>query len=326
MPAISVLALFLIFGQDVTRGIEAFREGRFADARLALEKAPEDATARAFLAMTKAAQKDCMDAAREFAANGDDKLARMSGIAAVECLSVTQRAGEAAILMTSVETRFPSDADVLYESAKLHRKAWDAAVLGLYHHAPASFRVNQISAEVFESEGKFGEAAAQYGKAIDKAPEALNLHYRLGRCLLLGNAGAENLAKARKQFDAELTLNPADAAAEYQVAQILAAQGKADDATKAFEAALVLKPDFAEAMIAVGRARLSDKQFAAAVPLLEKAVVLEPENEAAHYNLMLAYRDVGRGADAMEQKKALDQLQKPPEGEFTDFLKKIGEQ
>jgi hypothetical protein len=40
---------------------------------------------------------------------------------------------------------------------------------------------------------------------------------------------------------------------------------------------------------------------------------------------MLAYRDLGRGADALAQKKILDQLQKPPEGEFTEFLRKIGE-
>jgi len=228
--------------------------------------------------------------------------------------------------MASVETRFATDPEVLYESAKLHRKAWDAAVLGLYQKAPASFRVNQISAEVFESEGKYGEAAAQYEKAIGKAPEALNLHYRLGRCLLLENSSGENLAKAHAQFEAELKLNPYDAVAKYQVAQILAAQQKPDEARKAFEDALRLKPDFPEAMIAVGRSSLSDKQYAQAAQWFEKAVALQPDNEAAHYSLMLAYRDLGRSADAAEQKKILDKLQKPPDGEFTEFLKKIGEQ
>ena len=326
MPAISVLALLILFGQDVSRGIDAFREGRFEDARKDLEKAPPDnATARAFLAMTKAAQKDCGDAAREFQTNGDEQLARMSGIAAVECFTTTKQTGDASRLMAAVEARFPGDPDVLYESAKMHRKAWDRAVLGLYQRAPASFRVNQISAEVFESEGKYGEAAAQYEKAIEKAPEALNLHYRLGRCLLLANPSAENQAKARGQFESELKLNPRDAVATYQVAQILAAQQKPEEARKWFEEALLLKPDFAEAMIAVGRSRVSEKQYAQAAQLFEKAAALEPDNEAAHYNLMLAYRNLGRSADAMEQKKILDKLQKPPEGEFTEFLKKIGE-
>jgi tetratricopeptide (TPR) repeat protein len=327
MPGISVLVLLAVVAQ--TQGIDAFREGRLKDARVELEKSvaahPDDATARAFLAMTKAAQKDCADAVHAFQTQGDDQLARLAGIAAVECLSATDRAGGASSLISAVLARFPSDPDALYESAKIHRKAWDAAVLGLYQKAPASFRVNQISAEVFETEGKYGEAAAQYEKAIEKAPTALNLHYRLGRCLLLVSQSPENLEKARAQFEAELELNRADAVAKYQVAQILAAQQKPEEARKWFEEALALKPDFAEAMIAVGRLRASDKKYAEAAQLFERAAALQPDNEAAHYNLMLAYRDLGRNDDAMKQKKILDTLQKPPEGEFTEFLKKIGE-
>jgi len=325
MPGISALVFLMVVAQ--TQGIDAFREGRFQDARVELEKAvathPDDPTARAFLAMTKAAQKDCADAVHEFQTQGDGQLARLTGIAAVECLSATDRTGGASSIISAVLARFPSDPDALYESAKVHRKAWDDAVLGLYQKAPASFRVNQISAEVFETEGKYGEAAAQYEKAIEKAPTALNLHYRLGRCLLLASPG--NLEKARTHFEAELKLNPADAVAKFQVAQILMAQQKPEEAGKWFEQALALKPDFAEAMIAMGRLRATDKHYDEAARLFAHAAALQPENEAAHYNLMLAYRELGRNDDAMEQKKILDKLQKPPEGEFTEFLKKIGE-
>ena len=52
---------------------------------------------------------------------------------------------------------------------------------------------------------------------------------------------------------------------------------------------------------------------------------LQPENESAHYNLMLAYRNAGRTADALREKAEIDKLQRPPEGEFTEFLKKLGE-
>ena len=40
---------------------------------------------------------------------------------------------------------------------------------------------------------------------------------------------------------------------------------------------------------------------------------------------MLAYRNAGRLEDARREKAILDAIQKPPEGEFTDFLKKLGE-
>ena len=40
---------------------------------------------------------------------------------------------------------------------------------------------------------------------------------------------------------------------------------------------------------------------------------------------MLAYRNAGRTADAQREKAIIDKLTRPPEGEFTDFLKKLGE-
>jgi hypothetical protein len=40
---------------------------------------------------------------------------------------------------------------------------------------------------------------------------------------------------------------------------------------------------------------------------------------------MLAYRNAGRAADAQREKAEIDKLQRPPSGEFTEFLKKLGE-
>jgi len=54
-------------------------------------------------------------------------------------------------------------------------------------------------------------------------------------------------------------------------------------------------------------------------------VELQPLNESARYNLMLAYRNAGRGDDALREKAAIDKLRRPPQGEFTEFLKKLGE-
>jgi DNA-binding SARP family transcriptional activator len=54
-------------------------------------------------------------------------------------------------------------------------------------------------------------------------------------------------------------------------------------------------------------------------------VRLQPPNESAHYSLMLAYRNAGRPSDAAREQAELDKLQKSPQGEFTDFLKRLGE-
>ncbi len=120
-------------------------------------------------------------------------------------------------------------------------------------------------------------------------------------------------------------MNPSDAVAEYQVAQALAAGQRKPEAAAHFERAAELRPDFPEALIAVAKLRSDAKRYTDAIALLERAVKLQPRNETAHYNLMLAYRNAGRTADAQREKTELDKLQKPPDGEFTDFLKRLGD-
>jgi DNA-binding SARP family transcriptional activator len=94
---------------------------------------------------------------------------------------------------------------------------------------------------------------------------------------------------------------------------------------KRFEHAAEMNPDFAEALEAVAKARMNAKQYAEAIALLERVIRLQPENEPAHYNLMMAYRNSGRASDAAREQATLDKLRQAPEGEFTDFLKRLGE-
>ena len=78
-------------------------------------------------------------------------------------------------------------------------------------------------------------------------------------------------------------------------------------------------------LVALGRLRLDETKNDEAIGLLRRAVKLQPRNEAAHYSLMMAYRNAGRMDDARREKAELDKLQRVPEGEFSEFLKKLGE-
>ena len=228
-------------------------------------------------------------------------------------------------LVSQLETKYPDDADVLYLSARVHMKAFNDATRRMFEKTPASYRVNQLSAEIFETQNKFAEAAGEYRKAIEKNPRALNLHFRLGRAILLESHSPEALALAQKEFEAELALNAEDAAAEFQIGQILNAGSKPDQALVHFEKALQLSPDFVEAALAVCHMRVQAKRYADAIPLLEHVIALQPANEGAHYSLMLAYRNSGQMDKARREQQELQKLQHPPEGEFTDFLKRLGE-
>jgi tetratricopeptide (TPR) repeat protein len=331
MPATKLLAIFapvLLFAQSnsVADGIAAFNRGDYKAARLNLERAANDARARVFLALTKAATGQCEAALPELETGFSSReTRRLAGIALAQCQIGGKHFTEAGTVVAQLEEDFPTDADVLYVSADYHMKAWNDAIHRMYQKAPSSFRVDQLSAEVFETQGKYTEAIAEYRKAIAKNPKAINLHYRLGRALLQQSHDAAALERARKEFETELSLNPSDAVAEYQVGQILIAEQKKSDAAAHLEKAAELRPDFPEALIAVARLRTEAKRYSDAIALLDRAVKLQPRNETAHYNLMMAYRSAGRTADAQREKAELDKLQEPPEGEFTDFLKRLGD-
>jgi tetratricopeptide (TPR) repeat protein len=310
--------------QTTADGVEAFHRGRYAEARQILEKSTDPA-ARTFLALTRAATGNCDQAraelAQQFAKNADPALRRLAGIALVQCDLAGNRIADIWPVLDQLQKSYPNDADVLYETAKVHMKAWNDAVFQMHQKTPASYRVNQLSGEIFETQGRYSDAAAEYRKAIQKNPAAVNLHFRLGRALLLQSHDPANLREARKEFDAELALNPSDAVAEYEVGQILLAEQNAQSAAARFEKAVALDPNFAEALIALAKS----KKPADAIPLLERAVKLQPDRESAHYALMIAYRNAGRAEDARREKAIFDKLSRPPEGEFTDFLKRLGD-
>ncbi|MDQ6663342.1 MAG: tetratricopeptide repeat protein [Acidobacteriota bacterium] len=331
MRAISVLLLSMLYAlaQDpLSTGIAEYNQGRLSAARKHLEKS-KSTEARAFLALVLAASGECasqLPTLQEiWRGAASPQLRRLAGMAAVQC-DIARGKPEAGIpLVNELKSAYPQDADVLYLAAKLYMKGWNEQVAAMYAKTPSSYRVNQLSAEIFETQGNYSEAAAEYAKAIQKNPSAINLHYRRGRALLLSSHEPPILDRARREFEAELALNAEDAAAEYQIGQILEVEGNRDGATRRFERAAALRPNFPEALVAVAKARIRERRNDEAVTLLQHAIDWQPDNETAHYNLMLAYRNAGNAAAAAREKAELDRLQRPPAGEFADFLKKLGE-
>jgi tetratricopeptide (TPR) repeat protein len=315
------------------QGIEAFHKGQYDQAiklfEATVKASPADARAITFLAITRAALGDCNRSYDELklqaGRNSDPEIRRLAGLACIQCLLPHNEFTQIMPLLNQLQSKYPDDPDVIYQAARVYNKAWNFSIYDLFQKAPSSYRVNQLSAEIFETQGKYGEAATEYQKAIDKNPIALNLHYRMGRAILLSSHDPADQEKARAQFEEELKLNPGDAVAEFQIAQIYQNEQKSPEATDHYEKALKISPNFAEALVNLGKLRLEAKQHAEAVTLLERAVRVQPNLEAAHYNLMIAYRDSGKNKEAQREKKELDKLQKPPEGEFSDFLKKLGD-
>jgi tetratricopeptide (TPR) repeat protein len=299
------------------KGIQDFQQQHYVDAQRDLEKAvllsPADARAITYLALTRAALGDCsapaIDELRLQAyRNADPEIRRLSGLAVVRCLLLYNRTANAMPMLTQLRNAFPDDADVLYESTQVLNQAWSAAVRELRQKAPNSFRLNQLSAQLLENQARYSEAAAEYRKAIEKAPAALGLHYHLGRALLLGGHDPESLESARQAFEGELKLNPSDAVAEYQIGQTYVSGQNADKAAEHFQRSLELAPNFAEAMIALAKLKIEGQNYKEAIALLERAVELQPAMEAARSNLILAYRAAGKNKQADREQAELKKL------------------
>ena len=288
-----------------------------------------DSRAPALLAVVRAAAGDCGRALQTLLpaaqAGFHPSITKLAGLAAARCAIAERRFPEALSVIARLLTSHPSDPDVLYERARLHLKGWNDAVESMFAASPASFRVNQLSAEILEIQGRYDDAVREYRKAIAKSPSTVNLHYRLGRALLLRSHEPEALKDALQEFEAELRLNPRDAVAEFQVGQILQVLGRGAEALPRFERAVDLDPDFPEALIALARERLRAERFDESIAILERALSLHPASEPAHYALMMAYRNAGRLEDAARVQSDLQELQAPEDGEFSDFLRRIGE-
>lgn len=333
MPVINrilfaALLVPLLFANDTdrTEGIAAFNAGQYSVALRKL-KPLSDPTSRAFLALTQAAMGSCREALPGLTSvsASTPELFRLTGLAAAKCYSNTGEDAQTFSLLSKLEKQFPNDADVLYLAAKLHMKAFNDATYAMFQRTPASYRVHELSAEIFEVQNRYPEAIAEYRKAIELNPKAPDLHYRLGRALLLESHSPPALDRAAAEFRSELKLSPEDGGCEFQLGQIAQVQSKPDEARSHFERALSLSPQYVQALIALGKIDAQAKQYPQAIDLLSRATTLQPANETAHYALLTAYRDSGQLEKAKSEKAILDRLQKPPEGEFSDFLKKLGE-
>lgn len=335
MPAIKVSLLLLLpilvfAGTTRDEGIAAFNQGRYSVALAKLQEAaknPSDKAAHAFLALTEVALGQCKAALpglTSVAPGGD--LYRLTSLAAVKCYSNLGEEEKTYALLKGLEQRFPNDPDVLYLSAKLHMKAFNDATFAMFQRAPASYRVHELSGEILEVENRYADAVSEYRKSIELNPNAPELHFRLGRAILLQSHSAEALEQAAAEFNSELKLSPEDGACEFQLGQIAQVQGYTSAAKPHFERAVALSPNFVQALVALGKLQSQQKEYTKAIGLLSRAVELQPGNEGAHYALLTAYRDSGQMDKAKQEKAILDKLQTPPEGEFSDFLKKLGAQ
>jgi len=207
-----------------------------------------------------------------------------------------QRTNNLSCLQSAVgelERLYPDNVEVLYFSYRMHASLGARAVAGLVKVAPNSARLHQLSGEFLESDSDFAGAVTQYRKALEIEPRLPGLHRTLGVALMNLSMDDGTRREAEEHFRLELSINPNDAAAEYQLGELHWLRNLPQEALSHFTRALTLQPSFPDALIASGKTHLALGEPVQAIRLLEKAVELEPNSDVARYRLARAYQGAG---------------------------------
>lgn len=107
------------------------------------------------------------------------------------------------------------------------------------------------------------------------------------------------LEPAEKHLGEALALDPELPKAHYFVGLAMKERGRYDDALVHLRKASAAYPRDRVVLNDIGRVLFLKRDFAGAVESLKQVTSIDPEDLMAHYNLMLAYRGLGRNEDAL---------------------------
>ncbi len=229
----------------------------------------------------------------------DKSLKRTAGFAGVRCAMLLNQMDAAVDFLRLLNHEFPNDPEVLALSVHTFSDLSTRAAEQLAMTAPNSVEAHKLNAEALEAQGKWDAAEKEYKIVLRQNPQLPGTHFLLGRLILSKpDAGPTAAQDAKKEFEAELAIDPTNAGAEYVLGEIARQENQWPDAIKHFSRATELDASFGEAFLGLGTALLSAKRFSEAIPPLETAVKLEPRNPGAHYSLATALSRSGRKEEA----------------------------
>ncbi len=239
----------------------------------------------------------------------DRDLKYESEFAVAQCAMSLKEVDAALEDLARLNRDFPHDPQVLYVTAHYCSQLASGASQELADQHPTSYQAQELDAESFEAHGKWDDAMAEYKKVLEQYPQLPGIHYRLGRIILSMPSTPTTAEDARKEFEAELKIDPHNAAAEFMLGDLARQLQQWDDAVAHFSRASKLDVGFVEAYLGLGMALNAEGKFSDAVAPLVAYVKAQPDDAAGHYQLGIAYARTGRREEAsreMARQRELD--------------------
>jgi predicted Zn-dependent protease len=230
----------------------------------------------------------------------DKKLRISAAMAQARCGMAVGDSDAAVSALLEMKRLAPSDPQVLYIWTHYFSQLADRSAQQLVSTAPQSIEAQKLRAEALESQQKWAEASSLYREILGKDPQAPEIHYRLAQ-ILLEQSSSGNTQQARNELQAELKINPKNAAAEFVLGELARREGQWDTASKHFGRASELDAGFIEASLALGMSLNSAGKFAEAIPPLERYVKTQADDPAGHYQMAIAYARTGNKAGAARE-------------------------
>ena len=162
--------------------------------------------------------------------------------------------------------------------------------------APNHFDANYSLGRAYFGNGEIDKAVNSFQRAVSIQPGNPQARFFLATSLERAGKTAQALAEYQKVL--ELSPNNADGNLGLGVLLIKTEGDRSEEGLKAVQKAVAQDPNLYEAQIVLGKTLIHLNRVADAIIHLQKAAELAPSNPEPHFHLAIAYRKLGRKAEA----------------------------
>src|SRR4029077_17225610 len=142
----------------------------------------------------------------------DQAVKRTAAFAGVRCAMLLNQTDAAVDFLRLLNHEFPNDPEVLALSVHTFSDLSTRAAEQLAMTAPNSVEAHKLNAEALEAQGKWDAAEKEYKIVLQQNPQLPGTHFLLGRLILSKpDAGPTAAQDAKKEFEAELAIDPTNA-------------------------------------------------------------------------------------------------------------------
>ena len=293
-------------------GLIYYLEHKYPEARGALGKAlkldPSLVNTRILLGACLVRERKPEAAIEELAPALNSRLTdsaeKTARVALHEAWFARESYGRALDALKPVAEKYPRDVDVQFNLGQTYLRLAAQAFRQIALIDPQSYRVHQVMAESLARQGRYRDAINEYRETLRQKPDLPGIHYQIGLLYRIYDSTAASDNDALQEFEAELKINPYDAACEYRMGRIYQKRQDVQNASGHFARAVKVDGSLVRARLAFADVLQEQGNLEEAQRQLEVATRLEPNNTSALYRLAQLFKRQGNeNAHAEEMAK-----------------------